>query len=213
MLGHARWRRAVESWGTLMNVRTICLAILHHGDASGYEIRKLSTEGEFAYFVDASFGAIYPALAKLEEEGLVAVRHEAQTGKPPRKVYSINDAGRSELRAALSEPPQRDKFKSEFLLIGMCGDLVDSESMRRAVETHRQQALRELAILEQITRDLDGKPLDWVSDYGRTCMEAKLAWLDDNHDRMIRSAGGQPSDQFNETYKNLPNEVATEAAE
>ena len=79
-----------------MNVRTLCLAILYFGDATGYEIRKLSTEGKYSYFVEASYGAIYPALAKLEKDGLVTCRIEAVEGKPSRKVYSITDAGRNE---------------------------------------------------------------------------------------------------------------------
>jgi len=59
-----------------MNVRTICLAILYDGDATGYEIRKLSVEGEYSYFIDASYGAIYPSLARLEQEKLVTARVE-----------------------------------------------------------------------------------------------------------------------------------------
>ena len=74
-----------------MSVRSLCLAILSFGDATGYEIRKESTEGRFSYFDDASFGSIYPALARLESEGLVTVREEPQAGKPARKVYSITD--------------------------------------------------------------------------------------------------------------------------
>ncbi|HHY48365.1 MAG TPA: PadR family transcriptional regulator, partial [Alphaproteobacteria bacterium] len=54
-----------------MNVRTICLAILYDEEASGYEIRKLVVEGEYSYFIDASYGSIYPALQKLEAEKLV----------------------------------------------------------------------------------------------------------------------------------------------
>lgn len=77
-----------------MSVRSLCLAILSFGDATGYEIRKESTEGRFSYFDDASFGSIYPALARLEAEGLVTVREEPQAGKPARKVYSITEAGR-----------------------------------------------------------------------------------------------------------------------
>ena len=67
-----------------MNVRTICLAILYDGEATGYEIRKLSVEGEYSYFIDASFGSIYPALAKLELDGLVTSRVETQEGKPAK---------------------------------------------------------------------------------------------------------------------------------
>ena len=29
-----------------MNVRTICLSILYDGESTGYEIRKLSVDGE-----------------------------------------------------------------------------------------------------------------------------------------------------------------------
>lgn len=52
-----------------MNVKTVCLAILTQGETTGYEIRKRSTEGDFSFFLEASFGSIYPALSKLEEDG------------------------------------------------------------------------------------------------------------------------------------------------
>ena len=87
-----------------MSVRSLCLAILSFGDATGYEIRKESTDGRFSYFDDASFGSIYPALARLESEGLVTVREEPQAGKPARKVYSITEAGHAELIDYLCEP-------------------------------------------------------------------------------------------------------------
>lgn len=51
-----------------MNVRTLCLSVLYEGKATGYEIRRLCVEGESSYFIEASFGSIHPALAKLEEE-------------------------------------------------------------------------------------------------------------------------------------------------
>ena len=64
-----------------MNVRTICLAILYDAEATGYEIRKLSVEGEYSYFIDASYGAIYPALAKLEE-GARRIRNPVAARNP-----------------------------------------------------------------------------------------------------------------------------------
>ena len=100
-----------------MNTQTLILAILNAGDASGYEIKKFSSEGSFSHFVDISFGSIYPTLAKLEADGLVTGRSETQSGKPDKIVYSITDAGRAAFIGALSSPPQADKFKSEFLLV------------------------------------------------------------------------------------------------
>jgi len=54
-----------------MNTQSLILAVLNFGDATGYEIKKQSTEGAFSFFVDISYGTIYPTLAKLEAEELV----------------------------------------------------------------------------------------------------------------------------------------------
>ncbi len=102
-----------------MNIRTVCLAILNCQEATGYEIKKLSTEGAFAYFVDASFGSIYPALGRMEKEGLVIGREETQPGKPARKIYSITETGRRAFFEAIGEMPQPDIFRSEFLLVAL----------------------------------------------------------------------------------------------
>lgn len=168
-----------------MNVRTLCLAILHHRDATGYEIRKLSTEGKYAYFVDASFGSIYPALAKLEDEGLVSCRQEQQDGKPPRKIYTINDKGRAALRTNLQESPSPDIFRSEFLLIGMCADLLQSGDMKRALDVHVAQVEDELATIEEMSAEMEVGDSSWLPDFGKACMVAQLDWLAANRERII----------------------------
>jgi PadR family transcriptional regulator AphA len=63
-----------------MNIRTICLAILAHGEASGYDLKKNWEDGPFSYLGGASFGSIYPALARLEQDGLIKSREETQPG-------------------------------------------------------------------------------------------------------------------------------------
>ncbi|WP_205470727.1 PadR family transcriptional regulator [Breoghania sp. L-A4] len=114
-----------------MNVRSLCLAILYLGEATGYEIKKQSTEGSFSHFVDASFGSIYPALARLEADGMVTAREETKQGKPARKVYSITASGREEFMKALAEPQAPDLFRSQFLLIAVCAELVTPSAFAR----------------------------------------------------------------------------------
>ncbi len=92
-----------------MNVRTVCLSILYEGEATGYEIRRMTVEGECAYFVEASFGSIYPALAKLEQDGLIRSREEAHPGKPPRRVYALTDTGLVSTRTVHSDEPEESK--------------------------------------------------------------------------------------------------------
>src|SRR5690606_29410087 len=99
-----------------MNVRTICLAILYECESTGYEIRKLSVEGEYSYFVDASFGAIYPALQKLEADKLVVSRVEQQAGKPAKKIYAITELGRRSFLDSLFDQLGEDVYRSEFMM-------------------------------------------------------------------------------------------------
>lgn len=172
-----------------MNVRTLCLAILYFGDATGYEIKKLSMEGKYSHFVDASFGSIYPSLARLEKEGLVTCREETQPGKPPRKVYSITPAGRSVFVQSLLEPPARDVFRSEFLLIAMCAELLPPAVVRRAIDTRVAQLRAEIEHLTQISSESDRPGTLWAVDYGLSCLNGSLDYLDAHRAELEALAG------------------------
>ena len=185
----------------MMNVRTLCLAILHSGDATGYEIKKLSVEGKYSYFVDASFGSIYPALARLEADGMVTVREEIQSGKPARKVYSITPAGRAELVAQLSMPPAPDIFRSEFLLIAMNAELLDGRQISEAIALRRRQIGDEIAHLEAVASSEEHPGARWIARYGIACMKASLGFLEENREELetfalagARVAGAAPKE-------------------
>jgi DNA-binding PadR family transcriptional regulator len=171
-----------------MNVKTICLAILYDGEATGYEIRKLSVEGEYSYFIDASFGSIYPALARLELEALVTSRVEQQDGKPAKKIYSITEAGRSSFIQSLFEKLGEDEFRSEFLLFlrfasELPQSLVDQRLNERLVDI--EQTLGDFDRMKQP----DTHPGDcWVIDYGRACMTAARDYIRAHRGKLIALA-------------------------
>jgi len=153
-----------------MNVRTVCLSILYNGESTGYEIRKLTVEGEYSYFVDASFGAIYPALQKLEDDGFVVSRLEQQDGKPSKKVYAITEAGRRAFINSLFDALAPDEFRSQFLLFArFAADLPRSLVEQRINE--RIAALdEEIGMMDRVA-DNHTRPADrWIIEYGRTCM-------------------------------------------
>jgi PadR family transcriptional regulator AphA len=155
-----------------MNVRTICLAILYDGEATGYEIRKLVVEGEYSYFIDASYGSIYPALARLEQETLVVSRVEQQDGKPAKKVYSITEAGRTVFINSLFEKLGEDQFRSEFLLFlrfapELPQSLVEQRLNERLVEVDAA-----LADFDRLKTEHNHPSDRWIIDFGRTCMQA-----------------------------------------
>lgn len=72
-------------------LRLYLLALLESGPKHGYELIKALSD-RFGGTYSPSAGTIYPRLAKLEEEGLVATRTEGR-----RTNYSITPAGLVEL--------------------------------------------------------------------------------------------------------------------
>jgi len=92
----------------------VILGMLRHEPRSGYEIKQ-AVDGSTRFFWAASYGQIYPELAKLAEAGLV--EGEAQsTGGRKRTVYRLTDAGRDELLRWLDDAPVRLELRDEGLL-------------------------------------------------------------------------------------------------
>jgi len=72
----------------------IVLAILADRPAYGYEITaRLRDEG----FTDLVEGTVYALLVRIEQRGFVDVKKVPSEKGPPRKVYSLNKQGRTQL--------------------------------------------------------------------------------------------------------------------
>ena len=71
------------------------LEIISRGDTYGYEItRRLNALG----FADVVEGTVYTILLRLEKNRLVEITKKYSDMGPPRKFFTLNDAGREELR-------------------------------------------------------------------------------------------------------------------
>ena len=171
-----------------MNVRTICLAILYDGEATGYEIRKLSVEGEYSYFVDASYGSIYPALAKLESEKLVTSRVELQDGKPAKKIYAITEAGRSAFINSLFEKLGDDEYRSEFLLFVRFASELPASLVDERLDERIAQIDAALADFDKLNERHTHPGDTWVIDYGRSCMVAARNYIQAHRGQLLALA-------------------------
>ncbi len=71
------------------------LEIISRGSTYGYEItRKLNSMG----FTDVVDGTVYTILIRLEKNKLVDIEKKSSDKGPPRKFFTLNDAGKEELR-------------------------------------------------------------------------------------------------------------------
>jgi DNA-binding PadR family transcriptional regulator len=83
------------------------LGLLHDNPSSGYALRRVFALSPMTSFSDSP-GAIYPALRRLEQAGLVRGYVERSSGSRRRRVFHLTPAGIAELERWLGAPPTRD---------------------------------------------------------------------------------------------------------
>lgn len=71
------------------------LEIISHEEIYGYEITRRLNALVFSDVVD---GTVYTILVRLEKNKLVEITKKTSDIGPPRKFFTLNDAGRKELR-------------------------------------------------------------------------------------------------------------------
>jgi DNA-binding PadR family transcriptional regulator len=85
------------------------LGLLHGQPQSGYDLRKIFTTTAMGSFSDSP-GAIYPALARLEKQGLIEGAVEEVASMRKRKIFHLTAAGADALRRWLQEPVTADEM-------------------------------------------------------------------------------------------------------
>jgi len=86
-----------------VSIKHAILGLLADGPLHGYGL-KAAYEGELVPGASLNIGQVYPALDRLQADGHVTVEVVSQTERPDRKVYTLTEAGRKELRSWLSTP-------------------------------------------------------------------------------------------------------------
>lgn len=161
-----------------MKADTLCLAILSRGDATGYEIRKLVSEGPFSHFYKAGFGSIYPALRRLVDREFLVCRDEHSPGRPDRKIYTITAPGRQELTATLCQPSGPDVLRSDFLFTLFFSDLAPNHAIRATIESRLQWLRAAIAELTDCADIAMARGEQFVAGYGLALYRASEAYLD-----------------------------------
>ena len=135
--------------------RYVILGLLSESPLSGYDIRKI-IEMRFKFFWQESFGQIYPELAELEEEGLIAIIPQETEKKRARKVFQITGEGKEVLKKWLMLPPEKEARRYEILLKFYFGNLIPDEQLMLYLTTFHQNHNQELQILKQFESELNG---------------------------------------------------------
>jgi len=87
------------------------LGLLHGKPASGYDLRKIFSSTGMKTYSDSP-GAIYPALRRLEREGMIRGTVEDGSGLRRRQVFRVTPKGLAELKRWITLPITRDDLSS-----------------------------------------------------------------------------------------------------
>lgn len=100
-------------------IRALILYFLSIRPTHGYDIQRFIEINGMDQWTKIQLGSIYYALNKLEKEGFIYPLREERNGARVRKVYSINDSGKEELRKVLKEELLKpiDGIESEKFMI------------------------------------------------------------------------------------------------
>jgi DNA-binding PadR family transcriptional regulator len=152
-----------------MNTQHVILGILHNQPCSGYEIKQYF-EQYFSFFFDASFGTIYPTLAKMEKSGLLTKESVRQEGKPDKNVYTLTPEGAAEFNTYLMSPLEAEVFRSDFLMRLYFGELADEETVEGWV---RSELNRKEGLYAELQRQMKQFG-EHISPAQRLCMQVGL---------------------------------------
>jgi DNA-binding PadR family transcriptional regulator len=144
-------------------------------------------------FRKASWGALYPLLHRLEEEGLIVP--DAQTkrddleGKRSRRyLYRITQAGRDRFQALILEPIPYEAYETD-LFIGKLGyfDFITAQQQQAILHHHHGYLQAQMDYIQEALRQVmantaiplpERRRIQWVNEFRFSRFEAEILWVD-----------------------------------
>ncbi len=170
-----------------MDINNLCLGALCLSDASGYEIKKMFEES-FSHFQAVSFGSIYPALARLSEQGLVHFHAETQEKRPTKKVFSITPEGRQHFFDNLMATEPAEQYRSDFMVLMMFAHLLPERRLEEIMQSQISQVSAELKILKGVSAECCQLTpgMCFTLEYGIAANTAVLELLKRRHQPLLQ---------------------------
>lgn len=174
-----------------MSLKYAVLAALLEGEASGYELSKVF-DVSLANFWPATPQQLYRELERLAQDGLIAARVVQQERRPNKRMFTLTEAGREDLRDFAATPPRRPTAVRDELLIKIQAlDGTDPAVTRELIEERMSWSRGKLARYERVRERMVGgrteeeylREADRVGPYltlmaGITFEEQNLRWCE-----------------------------------
>lgn len=163
-----------------VSLRDLILGLLAEQPMSGYDIKR-SLRSLTWLIGSPSSGSLYPILRTLLQEELATVEIIPGVDRPPRKIYSISEAGRQALQVWLDQPAVASTPLKAFVMRLLLADNLSPRLLTAHLQQRRDQVAEHRASLQEVALAPGGGTRlgqNLALGYGLALAGAELAWLD-----------------------------------
>ncbi|MEH7092958.1 PadR family transcriptional regulator (plasmid) [Priestia megaterium] len=136
------------------------LGALARQPCSGYELAQY-----LEVIWPAKHSQIYPLLTKMEQNELLIFEYVEQFGKPNKKIFSITEKGRKQLKDWITKTPTHPIIRDEFLIKVYSIWFSDKENAHKLIKDR-------ISNLEQRTNLQEEKISNFKGEYGESGLSA-----------------------------------------
>ncbi len=168
-----------------MDIKYAILGFLSWKPSSGYDLKKIFAESVFIPW-SGNNNQIYRTLLQLQRDELVTSEVHYQETYPPRKVYTINEKGLSELRNWVGSSPELPQLKNPFLIQLAWADQLEHDELDTLLEKYEYEVNMQLLMGQERIRRGNIKPgrtpredylWDMIFENWATSYEDELRWI------------------------------------
>ena len=128
-----------------MSIKHAILGFLSWTPLTGYELKKLFAESTTMHW-SGNNNQIYKALVELHREELVTLEVQHQDDHPSRKIYTITEKGRSELRQWVLSTPEPPQIRNSFLVQLAWADQLEADELDALLAQYEEEVTVQLAM-------------------------------------------------------------------
>lgn len=134
-----------------MSIQHAILGILSRQPVTGYDLKKVIQDSSFMHW-SGNNNQIYNSLVELLKDGFVTSEVQHQESSPSKKIYTITEAGRAELKRWAASAPEPPEYKRMFLVQLAWSDSLDQEELDALCSAYEEEMKLQIALHEEKKR-------------------------------------------------------------
>lgn len=134
-----------------MIIKYTILGFLSWCPFTGYELKKVFASALSLYWSDNN-NLIYRTLVQMHKEGLVENEVQQQDKNPARKIYTITEEGRRQLKQWVQSFPELPQIRNSFLIQLAWADQLDDHELNALLDNYEKNIYMRLLLCREENR-------------------------------------------------------------